>query len=120
MEFDEEVERTAVLGSRYADDIAIFTKSRAEAEKMLDRTRSILDDLSLSLNESKTLIAAPGDEFELLGLQVCGDNLDVSHSTAAKAMTKLGHYAHKLVLREQRGTISRERARIGASAAAIS
>ena len=108
MGLDQEMARASVLCSRYADDIALFTHNRTEAQEGLDRIRGILDDLSLCLNEDKTRVLAPGEDFELLGIQVNGTNLDVANTTVDKAKQKLGHYAHKLVLKEQRRGLPRD------------
>ena len=108
MELDSFMGERAALYSRYADDIAIFTHSRSQAEAILAETRAIISRLGLSLNEEKTKIIEPGGSIELLGIQIQESNLDVADTTMAKAKTKLTHYANKLVRWEQYGKISRE------------
>ncbi|MDO4532350.1 MAG: reverse transcriptase domain-containing protein, partial [Coriobacteriia bacterium] len=48
MELDSAMSKRAVLYSRYADDIAIFTRTRAEAEAALAETHAIISRLGLS------------------------------------------------------------------------
>lgn len=110
MELDAMMDEAAALSSRYTDDIVLFTRSRNEALSALKGMRDIVGGLSLRLNEDKTQVLAPGERFELLGIQVCGSQLDVADSTVAKAKFKLGHYAHKLVLKEQREGLTRDAA----------
>ena len=108
MGLDSAMEDRAVLYSRYADDIAIFTRTRGEAEAALAETRTIVSDLGLSLNEDKTQIIEPGGSIELLGIQIQDDGFDVADNTMAKAKAKLVHFADKLVRWERRGRISKE------------
>lgn len=110
MQLDAAMGEKTVLCSRYADDIALFTRSRDEALNALEEMRAIMDELTLSLNEDKTQVLAPGECFELLGIQVCGADLDVASTTISKAKFKLGNYARKLVLKEQREGLGRDEA----------
>lgn len=110
MELDNMMAQSTVLSSRYADDIAMFAHSREEAQAALDGMRAIVGGLSLRLNEDKTQLLAPGERFELLGIEVSENALDVADSTVAKAKFKLGHFAHKLVLKEQREGLARAEA----------
>lgn len=108
MQLDEAMEQRSVLCSRYADDIAVFTKTREDAEETLRELREIVASLGLALNEEKTQIVQPGDDVELLGIEIRDGGLDVADSTMAKARTKLTHYANKLVRMEQRKELTKE------------
>lgn len=110
MQLDEATEQRSVLCSRYADDIAVFTKTREDAEETLEELRRIVANLELSLNEEKTQIINPGDDVELLGIEIRDGGFDVADNTMAKARTKLTHYANKLVRREQRNEMTKEAA----------
>jgi len=107
---DAELKERSVLSCRYSDDIAAFVQTQEEAEELLDEMRRVLHGLDLELNERKTAIAAPKQSVELLGLQICDHNLDVSENSLAKTRYKLKRFAHMLVIREQRGEITREQA----------
>ncbi|MBQ9043705.1 MAG: hypothetical protein IJ111_12935 [Eggerthellaceae bacterium] len=110
MRLDEAMERRAVLCSRYADDIAVFTRTREEAEEALAELQDIVGGLGLTLNEEKTQIIKPGDDVELLGIEIRDGEFDVADSTMAKARTKLTHYANKLVRKEQRNEMTKQAA----------
>lgn len=53
---------------RYADDFIILTKSRADAEKALAETRTVLQSLKLDLSERKTSITSFNQGFDFLGV----------------------------------------------------
>lgn len=110
MELDEAMINNSVLSMRYSDDVAVFVKTREEALAAHDKAQEILDKLEISFNQKKTSILAPGDSVEMLGIQLRDNNFDIADNTIAKAEYKLKRFAHKLVLREQRGEISREKA----------
>lgn len=110
MRLDEAMEQRSVLCSRYADDIAVFTGTHEDAEEALEELRKIVTSLGLSLNEKKTLIIEPGDDVELLGIEIRAGGFDVADNTMAKARTKLTHYANKLVRKEQREEMTKEAA----------
>ncbi len=110
MELDSILERQSVLYCRYADDIAVFTATRDEAQRAIDTIRSVTRRLGLSLNEDKTQIIAPGEDIELLGIAIRDGHLDVSDHTLSKARGKLTHCADKLVRREQREGLPRQKA----------
>ena len=98
------------LYARYADDICAFACSESEAAAALDLVRTETNRLGLSLNESKSQLIAPGNDIELLGFCIRGNELDVADNTLAKARTKLGHFADKLVLKEQRTGLPKDEA----------
>ncbi len=110
MGLDSILERQSVLYCRYADDIAVFTDTRAEAQDALATIRAVTESLGLALNEGKTQVIEPGDDIELLGITIRDGHLDVSDHTIAKARSKLTHYADKLVRREQREGLPRQEA----------
>lgn len=108
MSLDEEMVAMSAMYSRYADDIAVFTETREQAEAALKRMLEIVDGLDISLNDDKTMIIEPGGDIELLGIEIRDGNLDVADSTLAKATNKLRHYADKLVRREHRRGLPRQ------------
>lgn len=72
--YDERMTQGGYKAVRFADDIIILCRSRAEAEKALRRTREILEgELNLKLNTQKTKITHKTQTFEFLGfLFGCG------------------------------------------------
>jgi len=72
--YDERMTQEGYKVVRFADDIIILCRSRAEAEKALRKTREILEgELNLKLNTHKTKITHKTQTFEFLGfLFGCG------------------------------------------------
>lgn len=66
-DLDKELERRGLHFVRYADDFAIFAKSRRSAERiMASVTRFLTDKLRLVVNQEKSRVVA-SEEFEFLG-----------------------------------------------------
>jgi len=66
-DLDKELERRGLPFVRYADDFAIFAKSRRSAERiMASVTRYLTDELRLVVNQEKSRVVA-SEEFEFLG-----------------------------------------------------
>jgi CRISPR-associated endonuclease Cas1 len=74
--FDEHIRSQGIVMIRYADDFLIFAKSAAEASRFLSQTRKLLEQLSLRLNDDKTIVASAGEEFSFLGAQFNGPKGD--------------------------------------------
>jgi len=72
--YDEKMTQEGYKAVRFADDIIVLSRSRAEAEKALRRTREILErELNFKLNAQKTKITHKTQTFEFLGfLFGCG------------------------------------------------
>lgn len=64
---DEHVKTMDVRLIRYADDVVMLTRTRADAEKALAETESELGRLGLHIKEEKTAIHPIGQAFEFLG-----------------------------------------------------
>ncbi|MBP3894610.1 MAG: hypothetical protein J6D34_11300 [Atopobiaceae bacterium] len=108
MELDSALDRRSILNARYSDDIAAFMNTREEVDDAFAEAREILSRLELEFNERKTQVLAPGESLELLGIQLRDGNFDIGDNTLAKARYKLKRFAHKLVIREQKGELSRK------------
>lgn len=65
--FDEKLKADGFRLVRYADDFIILTKEKPEAEKALNRTKDLLAELKLELNQSKTSIRSFDEGFKYLG-----------------------------------------------------
>ena len=73
-ELDRELERRGQKFIRYADDIALFCKSRDEAKAALDGFAPYIEnELLLKINRDKTTIDQAGD-MRFLGYGFCGEN----------------------------------------------
>lgn len=92
-ELDWYFDRIGVRFVRYADDLVLFCKTRAEAEKNLELLGKYLESkLSLSLNMEKTSICF-GSELEFLGYAFSREDgkykLDLNEKLIGKMMEKL-------------------------------
>jgi RNA-directed DNA polymerase len=64
---DERMQAEGLRYVRYADDFVICCPSEARARHALQVARKELQRIDLKLNEAKTVIRAPQEEFEFLG-----------------------------------------------------
>jgi len=67
--FDEALGDRGARLVRYADDFVILTRSRAEAESVLQLAEENLQIVGLRLNTAKTRVAAVADGFAFLGMR---------------------------------------------------
>ena len=110
LDVDEEVRARSDFYCRFADDIAIFVKSREEAEGLLADLTQVFSERGLTFNERKTMIVPAGGRFELLGFNIEGAEYDIAESSVDKITGKLRYRAKKLVRMTQRGRITKEEA----------
>lgn len=69
--FDQEMKSRGHRIVRYADDILIFSRSRAGAENALVQATKILEkELKLTVNETKSHIAHSNDGVKFLGVEI--------------------------------------------------
>ena len=88
-ELDHELASRGQRFLRYADDIAIFCKSREEAQAALDDIIPYIEnDLSLKVNREKTTIDHAGD-MRFLGYGFCGDPGDVRFRVHEQSVKKM-------------------------------
>lgn len=71
--FDDQVKSWNVRMIRFADDFIILTKTREEAEAVLERTEDYLAELKLALNQDKTAIRHVSEGFRFLGIRFDAD-----------------------------------------------
>ena len=96
-QFDIELGRKGILALRYADDIALFAKSRCEGEQGLSVVRSMLKSQKLNIPElaegGKTTITEPLKAVEFLGVELrrVGDRYELRapNKTIAKVDRRL-------------------------------
>lgn len=107
---DEAMTRHSVLYSRYCDDIAVFVRSREEAEAHAHSLSALLRERHLQFNEDKTVIYGPGEDVELLGIKITGDDFDISDHSMGKILWKMTHQRDKLLKRVQQKRLTKEAA----------
>ena len=110
LDVDDMVRQRSVYYCRFADDIAVFVKSREQAEEMKALFREEFGRRGLEFNEEKTQICAPGEGFDLLGFRLENGEYDIAENSLEKIEWKLNHYARKLVKWQQKGEITKEEA----------
>lgn len=89
---DKYLEKHEVSFVRYADDFVMLFKKEAEARKRLERLKTYLTSMKLSLNDSKTSIVHITDGFTFLGVNFHGRNRHVDNERLQKAISRI----HKL------------------------
>jgi RNA-directed DNA polymerase len=85
-DLDKELERRRLPFVRYADDFAVFAKSRRAAERiMASVSRYLTDTLHLVVNQEKSRVVA-SEEFEYLGFAFVKSRATIN--VAAKSVRK--------------------------------
>lgn len=97
MELDRYLEAHSRLYMRYADDIAVFTDTREEAEELSAYVRDIVRKQKLEINEEKTKIHEPGESVSLLGIRLSPGEFDIAPESVRKITFKLKHKRNKLL-----------------------
>ncbi|MCF0143011.1 MAG: hypothetical protein HUJ75_06510, partial [Parasporobacterium sp.] len=105
-DMDLELEKEAVLYMRYADDIACFTETREQAERALETVAQYAKKRNLTINEEKSGIILPGEEAEILGIQIFPGGFDIGDHARTKLKDKLMKYSKKKVRRVTYGKIT--------------
>ena len=85
-DLDKELERRGLPFARYADDFAVFAKSRRAAERiMASVSRYLINTLRLVVNQEKSHVVA-STEFEFLGFTFAKSRASIN--VAAKSIQK--------------------------------
>ena len=93
-DLDKELERRGLPFVRYADDFAIFAKSRRAAERiMASVSRYLTDELRLVVNHQKSRVVT-SEEFEYLGFAFVKSRSTIN--VAAKSIRKFKHRVREL------------------------
>jgi CRISPR-associated endonuclease Cas1/group II intron reverse transcriptase/maturase len=75
--FDEQIQATGARLIRYGDDLLVLTRTREQAEQLLQQMHASLRALGLRLKPEKTAITAITDGFEFLGIAFRGAEMVV-------------------------------------------
>jgi len=86
--FDEEIKAYDARLVRYADDFVILTRSREDAEKLLNRSESFLEVLGLKLKKEKTAIKSIHEGFQFLGMRFEGFEVAEAREDESKSLKK--------------------------------
>lgn len=78
---------------RYADDFALFFKSKNEAYKSLKSLKKFLKILNLKLNFDKTEVVHIKDGFTFLGVHFEGRNRNIDEGRVEKSINKLESFS---------------------------
>jgi CRISPR-associated protein Cas1 len=95
-DFDRELEQSGRKLVRYADDFLILSKSRAEAEDALGRTKEVLSTLHLDFNWEKTQIVDFEEGFRFLGAYFHGDDIWTPWKNGKKPHGRILFMAHPM------------------------
>lgn len=109
-EMDEYYAPRAAFYSRYSDDVLICARTYEEICLFEKKFYEFLDRLRLSTNKEKTMILQPGEAFDLLGMEICGDKIRISDHSMNKIKRKFRIYANKALVRKNRGQMTADEA----------
>ncbi len=110
LDVDDVLIENSAYYCRFADDIAVFTVLEQEAVRAYTILEKMFAERGLSFNTEKTAILPPGTPFDLLGFSVEGGEFHIAETSLRKIEWKLRHYADKLILRQQKGQLTKEEA----------
>lgn len=108
LDLDDRIRERCDFYCRFADDIAVFTRTEEEALAVRQMMSEVFSSRGLAFNEDKTTVTAPGEAFELLGFRIRGKEFDIAETSLQKIQWKMRHYARKLVRRQQKYGLSPE------------
>jgi len=98
-DLDKELERRGLHFVRYADDFAIFAKSRRSAERIMTSvTRYLTDKLRLVVNQEKSRVVT-SEEFEFLGFAFPKSRATINVST--KSVQRFKHRIREITGRSR-------------------
>lgn len=107
--FDRVAVQWAPLYLRYSDDLIFFCRPD-DAVPLLNKVRSELSALGLTINEAKTQISPPGEAWSFLGLSYDRGQIDLSEGAIEKMKGKISRAAKKLYRWRVKKNASTERA----------
>ncbi len=97
MDMDRYLETHSRMYMRFADDIAVFTDTRKEAEELSAYIRNYVKKQKLEINEEKTKIYEPEESVSLLGIQLSPGEFDIAPGSVRKIIFKIKHRRNKLL-----------------------
>lgn len=82
-DLDHYMENNGYAYMRYSDDIFVLGKSEAEIMMAKELIEGFLRKVNLSQSMEKTMIAAPGEQFDFLGYLIKGQTFAISEQPVA-------------------------------------
>ena len=109
-EMDDYFAPRAAFYSRYSDDVLICARTYDEILQFRDKFFEIMDRLRLNVNKEKTMIIMPGEPFDMLGMEIHGDEIRISEHSMSKIKRKLYKATNSSRKRVDRGFITADEA----------
>ena len=109
-EMDEYFAPRAAFYSRYSDDVLICARTYEEICQYKEKFYEFMDRLRLNVNPEKTMILMPGESFDLLGMEIHGDNIRISEHSMNKIKRKIRRYTNKSLKNVSRGIMTADEA----------
>jgi group II intron reverse transcriptase/maturase len=88
-DLDKAIEAKGWRHVRYADDFVVLCRSRKEAEQALAYVKEVLEELKLSLHETKTRLTDFWDGFEFLGFHFRRYHLGIGSKAISRFKDKV-------------------------------
>ncbi len=107
-EIDRALEPMSTMYIRYTDDIGFFADSYDKAREALEVVRKLIVPLKFTLNEKKTIISGPGEDVELLGIEMYPGGYDIGENSLRKLMAKLKRKRDRILRRLRKGRYPKE------------
>lgn len=95
-ELDFYFQNKGVLYARYSDDIIVFAESEDKLSEYKKHILCFLKEHSLSVNESKEFIGAPGEMWTFLGFSYRSGAIDIAPVSVKKIKKKMKRKARAL------------------------
>ena len=86
-----------ILYARYSDDIIVFAKTEEEIKEHEAKIKETLQGAKLEVNERKEFRTSPGERWEFLGFQICGETVDIAPASVEKIKAKIRRKARALI-----------------------
>lgn len=109
MDLDRSFEKKGIPYFRYSDDMILFTNTAEEINECYEMIVRTLEEKKLILNESKTKLSYPGEQWEFLGFRYENGKTDLSASTVEKMNGRIRRKAHRLYRWRKQNDASYER-----------
>lgn len=110
-ELDETLSQRSLIYVRYTDDICVMCEDKESAEANLALLKDIVENkLGLTLNEEKTGLIMPYEEYDLLGYKFGKDLVEISDNTYEKITVRMKHRANRLLRGISKGYFDKEEA----------
>ena len=94
-DMDFELSQKADIYMRYGDDVAFFTDNIENALWAKETISHYADQRHLSIHENKSVLVPPGNNAEILGIEILPGNFDIGEFAEQKLIRKIRLYQDK-------------------------